>query len=216
MRYKLKIGIISIIIIIVSIASCIDENITNISESVEINSSYSLPVGDVNYSINDYFDSEVDKINHPKRPIPLGLITLKGMLFFSILFFSIGLILSLVINILCFSIGLISIILLIIYESSLKNNGLSGNIIVAFVSSISFTFGGSSVGNPYSSAIISIMAFFIILGREIIMDVRDFDGDKLLRITIPMKLGKKNAVYIACIFLIISGLITPIRICCGY
>lgn len=62
MSYKLKIGIISIIIIITSFVSCIDENITNISESVEINSSYSLPVGDVIYSINDYFDL-LDSLN---------------------------------------------------------------------------------------------------------------------------------------------------------
>ncbi len=62
MRYKLKIGIIAIIIIIVSFFSCIDENITNISESVEINSSYSLPVGNINYSINDYFNL-LDSLN---------------------------------------------------------------------------------------------------------------------------------------------------------
>jgi hypothetical protein len=56
MKNKIKIGIISILILNISFFSCIDENITNISESVEINSSYSLPVGEVIYSINDYFE----------------------------------------------------------------------------------------------------------------------------------------------------------------
>jgi hypothetical protein len=56
MRYKLKILAISVYIINILFVSCIDENITNISESLEINSSYSLPIGDVSYDINDYFD----------------------------------------------------------------------------------------------------------------------------------------------------------------
>ncbi len=56
MNYKLKIGALSCIIFNILFISCIDENITNISESIEINSSYSLPIGDVLYSINDYFD----------------------------------------------------------------------------------------------------------------------------------------------------------------
>ena len=56
MKHKLKIGIISILILNISFFSCIDENITNISESVEINSSYSLPIGDISYDINDYFE----------------------------------------------------------------------------------------------------------------------------------------------------------------
>jgi hypothetical protein len=56
MRYKPKIWAISVYIINILFISCIDENITNISESVEINSSYSLPIGDVLYSINDYFE----------------------------------------------------------------------------------------------------------------------------------------------------------------
>jgi len=62
MKYKLKIGIILIIILNISFFSCIDENITNIAESVEINSSYSLPIGNILYSINDYFEL-LDSLN---------------------------------------------------------------------------------------------------------------------------------------------------------
>jgi hypothetical protein len=36
--------------------ACIDENVRNISEELEINSSYSIPIGDVTYSINEYFE----------------------------------------------------------------------------------------------------------------------------------------------------------------
>lgn len=54
MKYRLNIFWQGIIILTVFI-SCIDENITNISDSLELNQSYSLPVGDVSYTINEYF-----------------------------------------------------------------------------------------------------------------------------------------------------------------
>ncbi len=57
MRYHLYIFFRWIIIISVLSVSCVDENITNISENLDINSCYSIPVGDIEYSINDYFES---------------------------------------------------------------------------------------------------------------------------------------------------------------
>ena len=54
MKYRLHIFW-QVVIILAVFISCIDENITNISDSLELNQSYSLPVGDVSYTINDYF-----------------------------------------------------------------------------------------------------------------------------------------------------------------
>lgn len=56
MKSRLIIWFILIFLIESLFISCIDRNITNISESLEINSSYSLPIGDVSYDINDYFE----------------------------------------------------------------------------------------------------------------------------------------------------------------
>jgi hypothetical protein len=56
MKPGLRILIITSGILIYLFISCIDENIRNISEELEINSSYSLPIGDVTYSINEYFE----------------------------------------------------------------------------------------------------------------------------------------------------------------
>ncbi|MBN2212818.1 MAG: hypothetical protein JW723_01120 [Bacteroidales bacterium] len=48
------------IIIIISVlllcAGCFEDNITKVSDSVLISSSYSLPVGEVEYNINSYFE----------------------------------------------------------------------------------------------------------------------------------------------------------------
>lgn len=57
MKYQLHIFCVAVLILTVLFISCIDENITNISDSLDLNQSYSLPIGDVSYTINDYFET---------------------------------------------------------------------------------------------------------------------------------------------------------------
>jgi geranylgeranylglycerol-phosphate geranylgeranyltransferase len=75
---------------------------------------------------------------------------------------------------------------------------------------MSFTFGGIAVNNPSPTLILSVMTFFVMIGREIIMDIRDTEGDKTIRRSLPVQIGKKNASYIACLFLLISITLTPL------
>jgi hypothetical protein len=56
MKSGLKILLVIPAILNFLLIACIDENIRNISEELEINSSYSIPIGDVTYSINEYFE----------------------------------------------------------------------------------------------------------------------------------------------------------------
>jgi len=167
-------------------------------------------IGSGSMAFNDYFDWRIDKINHPERPIPQGILKPNEMLLFSILLFAIGVLISYFINILCFSIAISSLFILVFYEKFSKNYGLSGNVTVAFASSISFIFGGSAVNNPLSSLILSAIAFFIMVSREIIMDIRDSEGDKKYRRTLPVKIGKKSALHIATFFLIIAVVLSPV------
>jgi len=160
-------------------------------------------------TFNDYFDWQIDKVNHPQRPIPNGIIKPKEMLYFSIVFFLIGIAISYFVNPLCFGIAVASILLLIVYEKYSKNIGIFSNITVAFISAIAFTFGGAAVENPSPTLVLSIMTFFVMVGREIIMDIRDTEGDKLVRRSLPVQIGKKRASYIACVFLILAVIMTP-------
>jgi geranylgeranylglycerol-phosphate geranylgeranyltransferase len=160
-------------------------------------------------TFNDYFDRQIDRISHPERPIPKGIIKPKEMLYFSIIFFAIGIALSFFINLLCFGIAVVSLLLLVVYEVYSKNIGIFSNITVAFITAISFTFGGAAVGDPYSPSILSLMTFFVMVGREIIMDIRDKEGDKIIRRSLPVQIGRKKASYVACIFLIITVLLIP-------
>jgi len=166
-------------------------------------------------AINDYFDWEIDKVIHPERPVPSGRLLPKEALWFAILSLFIALIISFAINILCFGIILLSIGFIVFYEKFLKNQGIAGNMVVAFLSSLPFAFGGASVRQPYNAMILSLMAFFIVLGREILMDVRDMEGDRLSRVTLPMKVGEKHAIYLGCIFLVVAIVLTPLPIFLG-
>ena len=161
-------------------------------------------------TFNDTFDWEIDTTNHPNRPIPKGILNPKQLMYFTGVLFSIGIIISLFINLLCFVIVIISIVSLALYELFTKKYGIAGNVTVAFISSIAFTFGGAAVGNPLASLPFTILAFLIILGREIMMDVRDADGDKKFRQTLPNQIGLKNATIVSGIILILAIVVSPL------
>ena len=159
---------------------------------------------------NDYFDRDVDIISHPNRPIPSKRLSSQETLYFSILLFSFAVVFSIFINLLCFLIVLFSLGFLFCYEVFFKNQGFVGNIIVAFLSSMSFTFGGIAVGNPFASLLLSMLTFFLFTGREILKDVQDVKGDLLTRNTLPMRIGEKKAVLVASFFLMVAVLLSPL------
>ncbi|KYK31622.1 MAG: hypothetical protein AYK22_02085 [Thermoplasmatales archaeon SG8-52-3] len=161
-------------------------------------------------TFNDAYDWEIDVINHPNRPIPKGILTPKQMLQFTAVLFTIGLVITFFINLLCTFIYLFSIGFLAVYELFTKKYGIMGNITVAFVSSIAFTFGGAAVGNPLVTLPLTILGFLIVFGREIVMDIRDADGDKQMRLTLPHQIGVRNASLISCILLLLAIAVSPL------
>ncbi len=158
-------------------------------------------------ALNDYFDREIDKINHPERPIPSNRIKPESALKFSIFLFFLSIIFTFFLNFYCILIVIIAFLFQILYELKFKRHYISKNFTIAFLTGMLFIFGGTAVnGNIYlltPSMIFGIMAFFAIFGREIIKDIEDFVGDKN-RLTLPKKIGIKNAGIIAGIFLLIS------------
>ena len=160
--------------------------------------------------LNDYFDRDVDIISHPKRPIPSKRLTPKETLVFSLLLLGMAAVVSLFINWFSFIIILTSIGFLYSYEMLFKNRGFVGNLFVAFLSSMSFTFGGIAVGNPFASILLSLITFFLFTGRELLKDVEDVKGDRITRKTLPMKIGEHKAVLVASIFLLGAVSLSPL------
>jgi len=162
-------------------------------------------------AINDYFDFEIDKINKPKRPLPSSRISLKGAYRYSMVMFIIGIIVAFMINLVCAIIAISASILLYFYAKDLKNAGFPGNLAIAGLTGMAILYAGLSVSSIDRICYISLFAFLINLGREIIKDVEDYEGDKSQNArTLPIKIGIKKALYISIVPLILIIIVTPI------
>lgn len=127
--------------------------------------------------INDFFDINIDRINHPERALPSGSLNLsEAFIFYFILIFC-SLAISYFINYVSFLIVVFSTILLFLYSYKLKKIPLFGNIIIAFLTGMAFIYGGAAVNNIYHSIVPAVFAFLINFIREIVKDMEDIDGD---------------------------------------
>lgn len=158
--------------------------------------------------INDYFDYEIDKINRPNRPLPLGLISRKEALSIYFVLSVLSILLSIQISIGAFIIVSVTNVLLYLYSVALKKIPLIGNLVVSTCTSLAFIYGGIVVGNIYAAIIPAVFAFLVNLIREIIKDIEDIDGDKNNRLeTYPIKYGiekSKTFLIALLIFLFIA------------
>lgn len=181
--------------------------------------------------MNDYFDREVDKINHPERVIPSGKLTERQVWNFSFGLLFAGAILTIFINIYCILIYIIAGILMYSYEKNLKNRGFIGNIAISFLVALTFLYGAFAVASSplikldelkfnfsfaltniskiYAIIILSLLSFLSTLSREIIKDIEDIKGD-VGRETLPMKIGIEKSNLIASIFIIIAISLSPL------
>lgn len=145
--------------------------------------------------INDYYDIEVDKINRPHRILPSGILSPAIALLFFVLFNLVALLLSTLLGFGLFIIVTITLLLLYLYSFKLKNIPLVGNLVVAFLTGLAFIFGSLIVGNIFCGIFPAVFAFMINMMRELIKDIEDVDGDRVVDIsTYPIKYGVVNSV----------------------
>ena len=164
--------------------------------------------------INDIYDIEIDKVNQPERPLAKQIISINSALSLSLILLLIGLTSSLLISYYNIIITAIFSILSWFYNIWGKKQGIIGNSIVASSMSIPFIFGGVITGNITLLVwSISLIAFLSGMGREIIKTIADIKGDKIKGIkSVSIQFGSRNAMLIACGFIIISILISFIPI----
>jgi len=144
--------------------------------------------------INDYFDVNSDRINHPNRPLPSGALTKNEAAILYFIFFLSSLALSALVNGLAFLIVLISSNILFLYSFRLKQTVLLGNLVVAFLTGLTFIYGGIAVGKIKNALIPALFAFLINFIREIVKDMEDKEGDvRVGNISFPVKYGFSSA-----------------------
>ena len=164
------------------------------------------------FALNDYFDVEVDKINNRvDRPIVRGDIS-KGE---AMLIFIVTSILSLIfISYLGWGATIVVIFLIIfsaLYNYKLKEYGIWGNIFISFTMASPFLFGSVLFASSGVLIVLSVIAFLIGLGREIMKGIMDVKGDALRNVrTVARTMGETKAKYIAVALYVAGGILTPI------
>lgn len=165
-------------------------------------------------SLNDYYDREIDKINHPRRPIPSKKIPPIMAVWTAFALFSISLSLALFINLIAFLIVVANLAVMLSYEVLFKAKGAAGNLTISWLTATAFLFGGAAVWAMEKTLILAILAFLATLGREIAKDIEDIKGDTD-RYTLPMKHGTKKAGVLASSAIVLGVIISPLPVISG-
>jgi len=183
------------------------------------------------YIINDYFDLKIDRINRPHRVVVSEVFSRRTVLLWHVVFtligVFIGLYLAYVLRKESYALMFLSIPLLLwFYSTTLKKQMLIGNLAIAFLTSmvaylvVSVEF--ASLSRLHGEQILTtdacsiawfwttgfaFFAFVATLGREIIKDMEDTEGDKAVKCTtLPIELGiplTKWVVVLLNIFIIV-------------
>ncbi len=159
-------------------------------------------------TLNDYYDHDVDKVNHPDRPIPSGLIARGNALTLAVILFVPTFLLGLLINLESLAVVSISAAVMVSYERKMKWKGLLGNLQISWLVGALFLFGGVAVYDNEAEALLKVtalaaLAFLSTLGREITKDIEDLRGDRD-RTTLPMSLGPGRSANLARLFYAIA------------
>ena len=131
--------------------------------------------------------------------------------FYSLALLSIGTILAFILSLLPGLIALSTALLMVYYAYSLKKKFLIGNIVISFLTGLTFVFGGVIVGEILTSIILGFFPFLTTLAREIVKDMEDVEGDRMEgATTLPIMRGMRISSIIAAFFLILASLSSPI------
>ena len=155
--------------------------------------------------INDYFDYEIDKINRKDRVLPMGEISLRTAFLYAIFLFVLACFIAYFVNLKAFLICIAADVSMFLYAYKLKRMCFVGNIMVAFLTSLTFLYGGAAVNKMEAVGMLFLCSFFATVSREIMKDIEDINGDRKMGLsTLPILYGEKKSLLVSQIFLILA------------
>lgn len=168
---------------------------------------------------NDYFDLDVDKINHPQRPLPSGRVTLSEIKILTAVFTILGFLTAALLGPLTLVFAVFLWIVAILYNWKFKETGLIGNMMVGISVAGFFLFGGLSVGGLTNGTIwiFGVLAFLFDLGEEIAGDAMDMEGDeKRSSKTLARTHGKEYALTVSSTLFTLMVILSLVPILMGW
>ncbi len=168
--------------------------------------------------INDYCDRDIDRVNKPRRPIPSGRLT-PGYVLRAYL---VGSVITVVLAIALLSPPMFSLILgwqvlLYYYARKGKRIALAGNLLVAAIAASAFVGGAIPTGNFEATGFPALLAFLLVMGRELVKGAEDIPGDREAGAsTIAVRYGARVAVLWAAASLYLCVIVSPVPALVGY
>jgi len=169
--------------------------------------------------LNDYFDYEVDLVNHPDRPLPSGAVSKREVIGLTIATSLAGLAAAAMLGLDVLLLSIPIWLLGVLYNWRYKKSGLPGNLMVCASVAATFIFGAVTVNAPWNGNVwvFSLMAFFIDLGEEIAGDAMDMEGDKKIGSqSIALLRGKTFAVRVSVTMWSVAVMLSPVPVIMGW
>jgi len=150
------------------------------------------------HTVNDIYDLDIDRVNKPKRPLPAGALSL-GAAWVQYFVLVVGTIaVALTLQRLAAVWVAAWIVLLHLYSARLKRMYLAGNVLVSAIGASGFLLGASAGGDIRAGFVPAAYTFFFIMGREIVKDTADIEGDRASGArTLPIVSGARPALLAA-------------------
>ncbi len=178
------------------------------------------------YAVNDYFDADIDAVNKPWRPIPSGRVTPGEAHIYSLVLFAAGVYAGFSASPLNGLYALIVAVLLYAYPAWMKRKrALLGHLTVAATGASTIVYGGLAVGACtgkivealLASLLPSAYAFLLILAREFVKALEDYEGDRARgAATIATVYGVRVAAAAASVLLLLVAVAAPLPVLVGY
>jgi len=173
-------------------------------------------------ALNDLWDVAADRVNHAaeaggkgRRPLASGRLTRSTAEFWVFAGALVGLMAAALVNGRAVLVGLAALGVMIAYSPFLKRRGVIGNVAIAVVAGLPLYYGALAVAAPAVGLVPWSLAAWLHLGREMVKDLDDEEGDRLLgRRTLPIALGRSRAAGLAALTLetfVLGSLVVPWR-----
>ncbi len=138
---------------------------------------------------NDVCDSESDRINHPERPLPSGLLAAKPVRAAAFFLYALAVVLAGMADVFHGILVLGMALLLVVYNRTLKKLPLVGNLAVSLLCSLAIYFPEFPRMARYTLPA-CVFAFLATLARELVKDLEDVKGDFAVGLnTLPIAAG---------------------------
>lgn len=168
--------------------------------------------------VNDFFDSGIDRVNKPRRPIPSGRLSAPDALrvyLWGTVLVTAGMAALLPGRI--FALALVWEALLFVYAARVKRMALAGNIVIAAVCASAFMVGALVTGEYGALAFPAAFAFVLVMGRELIKGAEDVEGDRLAGArTLAVRYGAARSAKWGAMLLFVCAAAAPLPALAGY